>query len=88
MQEIDIKQEGKYRTKYRHAIQVQGRNDDRKSESIIAPVMKEEKKLIKAKPHRHPHYHEVRWRNYTQTSPKQWFKPMRKTRSRYDLGRH
>ena len=88
VQETDIKQEGKSRTKDRHAIQVQGRNDDRKSESIIAPVMKEEKKLIKAEPYRHPHYHEVRWRNYTRTSPKQWFEPMRKTRSRDDLGRH
>ena len=36
VKEIDIKKEGKSRTKDRHAIQVQGRNDDKKSESIIA----------------------------------------------------
>ena len=88
MQEADIKQEEKSRTKDRDAIQVPGRNDDRKSESAIQSMMKEEKKLMISEPYRHPHYHEIRWRNYTRTSLKQWSEPMKKATSRDNLGRH
>ena len=88
VQEADIKQEEKSRTKDQLTTQVQGRNDDRKSKSIIASMTKEEKKLMIFDPYQHPNYHEVRWRNYTRISLKQWSEPMKKAASRDNPGRH
>lgn len=68
--------------KNQHSIQALESNDEKttKSHCSRSAIIREEEKDNKVEPYQHPHFHEVIWRYYKQSSTKQWLDPTKKSR--------